>query len=241
MSLDSRREVILVYDLKIINGKVLDFDTGEEQIADIGIKEGAITCLGNCPESAKTVFDASDCIVSPGFIDIHMHEEELRTTITPYDISNSMLLMGVTTCVAGNCGNNRQSFEEFKRFVNKHGSPVNYLSFIGHNYLRSEVGSSDRYRKSTSQHIDRMQRLLLAAVEQGAIGLSLGLEHCPGIDMDEILDLCSAVEGRKILLSAHYRKDAKHSISSLQELIDISKISGLPMQISHLGSCSAFG
>ena len=230
-----------MYDLKIINGKVLDFDTGEEYITDIGIHGGLITCVGSCPESAKTVIDASGCVVSPGFIDIHMHEEEINNMTKPYDISNSMLLMGVTTCVAGNCGNNRQSFDEFKRFVNKHGSPVNYLSFIGHNFLRTAVGSVDRYRKSTNLQIEKMQRLLVSAVEQGALGLSLGLEYCPGIDVDEILDLCASLQGRKILLSAHYRKDARYSISSLQELIDISKLSGFPMQISHIGSCSAFG
>ncbi|MDP3487556.1 MAG: amidohydrolase family protein, partial [Bacillota bacterium] len=107
--------------------------------------------------------------------------------------------------------------------------------------MRNAVGSSDRYRKSTKQHIEKMQRLLIEAVEQGAIGLSLGLEYAPGVDMDEVLELCSAVQGRTILLSAHYRKDAKHSISSLQELINISKLSGFPMLVSHLGSCSAFG
>ena len=230
-----------MYDLKIINGRVLDFDTGKDTITDIGITDGLITCIGQCLEPAKSVIDARGRVVSPGFIDIHMHEEELENKADPYDISYSMLLMGVTTCVAGNCGNNRQSYEDFRGFIDTHGSPVNYLSFIGHNYLRNAVGSVDRYKKSTRQQVLRMQRLLVAAIEQGALGLSYGLEYSPGVDMEEIIDLCSPMLGRKLLLSAHYRKDAKHGIASLQELIDVSRLSELPMQISHLGSCTAFG
>ena len=144
-----------MYDLKIINGRVLDFDTGKDTITDIGITDGLITCIGQCLEPAKSVIDARGRVVSPGFIDIHMHEEELENKADPYDISYSMLLMGVTTCVAGNCGNNRQSYEDFRGFIDTHGSPVNYLSFIGHNYLRNAVGSVDRYKKSTRQQIGR--------------------------------------------------------------------------------------
>lgn len=84
----------------------------------MGIKDGKIIDVGKCPESAKKVIDAEGLIVSPGFIDIHMHEEVIGNSIDgdDYDIANYMLQMGVTTAVGGNCGNNRQDTEAFFRF-----------------------------------------------------------------------------------------------------------------------------
>lgn len=232
-----------MYDLKIVNGRVLDLEANEEKSCNIGIKDGVITSIGLCPEAASKTIDAEGRVVSPGFIDIHMHEEilDLSKSIDAYDIANSMLLMGATTCVAGNCGNNRQSLDDFIGFIGKNGSPVNYMSFIGHNYLRNVTGSSERYNKSTKEQIEKMQGIILESLRKGAVGVSFGLEYSPGIDLEEILEVCKKSEDTGMLLSAHYRKDAKYSIDSINELIKVSKLTGLPMQISHLGSCSAFG
>lgn len=235
--------MILVYDLKIINGEIIDYETQSKVICDIGIKDGKIVSIGTCNESAELEIDAAGKIISPGFIDIHMHEELIGDTIDgdAYDIAKRMLLMGVTTCVGGNCGNNRQSIDDFFEFIDNNGAPVNYLSFIGHNYLRSISGVCDRYRSSTKEEISRIKNHTLSAIEKGAIGISFGLEYSPGIEYDEIVKLGKYVGHKDILLSAHFRKDAKFGIDSIRELIDVSIETGLPMQISHLGSCTAYG
>lgn len=232
-----------MYSLKIINGKVLNYETEEEVICDIGIKDGKIVCIGECNESADIEINAEGKVVAPGFIDIHMHEEIIGNTVDgdDYDIANRMLLMGATTCVGGNCGNNRQGVDEFFKFIDNNGAPVNYLSFIGHNYLRSITGISDRYRGATKQEIAKMQKKASADIERGAVGISFGLEYSPGIEFSEIIELCSSAKDENILLSAHYRKDAKYGIASIEEMMEVSKETGLPMQISHLGSCTAYG
>lgn len=232
-----------MYNLKIINGKILDYETQSEVICDIGIKDGKIASIGKCNEAAEIEINAAGKMVSPGFIDIHMHEELIGNTIDgdDYDIANRMLLMGVTTCVGGNCGNNRQSIVDFFEFIDKNGAPANYLSFIGHNYLRNITGIDDRYAAATKKEIRRMKDLALAAVEKGAIGISMGLEYSPGIEFSELIGICDGLRDEKVLLSAHYRKDAKYGIDSIKELMSISTETGLPMQISHLGSCTAYG
>lgn len=232
-----------MFDLKITNGEIYDFDSSSKDILDIGISSGKIVKIGKNIGEAKIIIDAEKKIVSPGFIDIHMHEETIGNTIDndDYDIANKMLLMGVTTGVGGNCGINKQSIKEFYDFVDKNGSPINYLLFIGHNYLREQVGIEDRYRKATDKEIEQMKVLLNEAIDYGAIGLSFGIEYSPGITLDEIVKLCEPLRGKEVLLSAHYRKDAKYAIESVKELIEISKKTGIPMQISHLGSCAAYG
>lgn len=232
-----------VYDIKIINGQIVDFEHHQLIQKDIGIKNGKIHYIGSQVGEAMTEINAKGKVISPGFVDIHIHEEVIGESNDgdDYDIANKMLKMGVTTCVAGNCGNNRQSVEEFFQYIDAQGAPVNYLSFIGHNYLRKQVGSNDIYRKSSQKEILIMKEQAQAALQSGAIGISFGLEYTPGITFDEVIDLLEPFRGSKILLSAHYRKDARHGIDSIKELIAISKETGLPMEISHIGSCTAYG
>ncbi|MCD6436018.1 MAG: amidohydrolase family protein [Clostridiales bacterium] len=231
-----------MYDLIIENATIPNYKENIFYNADIGILDGKIVKIGNIEKSSKSIINAEGLIVSSGFIDIHMHEEVLRKeTEKNYDIANFMLNMGVTTAVGGNCGNNRQPVNEFFGFVDKEGAPINYLLFIGHNFLRAQAGIDDRYREATTNEIDIMRKALLEAIDEGAIGISFGLEYSPGATFDEIIQLLNNNKNKEILLSAHYRTDGEKSLEAVRELIEISKTTSLPMQISHLVSCSAMG
>jgi N-acyl-D-aspartate/D-glutamate deacylase len=230
-------------DIKIVNGKIIDIENKKIIEGDLGIKDGKITDVGSVPSEAKVVIDAKGKHVSPGFIDIHMHEEDFSLTKKEgYDIAHTMLNMGVTTCAVGNCGNNRQGIEELYEFIKEKGNPVNYLTYIGHNFLRNEVGNTDIYKKSNREQIEKMQKLVAEAIDFGAVGVSYGLEYCPGIDTEEAIAITKEIQGRDdLLLAAHYRKDAIHALDSIDEMAYIGKETGIPFQISHLSSCSAFG
>ncbi|MEI7463549.1 MAG: amidohydrolase family protein, partial [Candidatus Taylorbacteria bacterium] len=149
--------------------------------------------------------------------------------------------MGVTTGVAGNCGILRQDVGDFLRFIDAHGAPINYASFVGHAYLRAKAGNEDLYAKTSGVAFDRMKLMCNRALTEGAVGISFGLEYAPGTDTDEAIKLSNAVKENVFLLSAHYRKDVDQAVPSVRELIEISRETDLPMQISHIGSCAAFG
>ncbi len=230
-------------DMKIINGQVPDFTSQELVMQDVGIRDGKIVTVGSNLGEAKKILDVKGDVVSPGFVDIHMHEEFLRegSHKIHYDISKHMALMGVTTAVAGNCGNNRMDMSFFSQYITKYGAPVNYLSFIGHNYLREQVGIADRYREATEEEINNMQMLLRKALDLGVVGVSFGLEYSPGVSLQEVEKLIAPFTKYPLLLATHYRKDAKYALEAIQEMIEISRRTGLPMQISHISSCAAFG
>lgn len=232
-----------MYDIKIINGQTPDFAMGKLLEQDIGIRDGKIVALGNNLGEAKKILDAKGKVVSPGFLDIHMHEEFLRegSDKIHYDISKYMALMGVTTALAGNCGNNRIDMSFFSQYITKYGAPVNYLSLIGHNYLREQVGIKDRYREATEEEIDQMKIFLRKSLNLGVVGISFGLEYSPGVSLQEVEKLIEPFKNQDLLLAAHYRKDAKYALKAVEEMIEISRRSGLPMQISHISSCAAFG
>ncbi|MGB0907734.1 MAG: N-acyl-D-amino-acid deacylase family protein [Maricaulaceae bacterium] len=90
-----------MFDLKIINGQILDGNGDAAKFVNIGIKDGVITEIGSCDGDAARTIDAQGKLVTPGFIDLHTHydgqvswDEELKPSVNH----------GVTTAVLGNCG-----------------------------------------------------------------------------------------------------------------------------------------
>lgn len=230
-----------MHELKIKNAVIFDYETGEKLTQEVAVNNGKISEIGINLEEATIEIDAKNKILAPGFIDIHMHEEDLSVqSEDPYDISYKMLTMGVTTCVAGNCGNNKPDIEIFFNYVDLHNSPVNYMTFVGHNYLRKKIGIEDRYRVADDKEITMMKALIKDYLDNyGVIGVSFGIAYSPGITYNEIIRLLEDFQGQKMLIAAHYRE--KTETNSIRELINISKELELPMQISHIGSCCAFG
>jgi N-acyl-D-amino-acid deacylase len=89
------------YDLLIKNGTVVDGTGAAPRRADVGIANGQIAEIGKITEGAKKTIDASDLIVSPGFVDPHTHYDA-QICWDPYITSSSW--HGVTTVIMGNCG-----------------------------------------------------------------------------------------------------------------------------------------
>src|SRR5208282_3025031 len=63
--------------LLIKNGRVIDPASGHDGIADVWIEDGVIRGVGaNLSAAGAEVFDATGLIVTPGFIDMHVHLRE---------------------------------------------------------------------------------------------------------------------------------------------------------------------
>ena len=89
------------YDVLIKNGTVVDGTGAPRQRADVAIVGGKIAAIGKVTEGAKRVIDASDLIVTPGFVDPHTHYDA-QICWDPLFTSSSW--HGVTSLVMGNCG-----------------------------------------------------------------------------------------------------------------------------------------
>lgn len=89
------------YDLKILHGTIIDGTGAPGRAANLGIKNGVIVEIGECAGEARRVVDATGCIVTPGFVDIHTHFDGQISWDSRLEPS---CYHGVTTAVMGSCG-----------------------------------------------------------------------------------------------------------------------------------------
>ncbi len=90
-------------DLLIRNGTVVD-GTGKPSFsADVRISDGVIAEIGQGLDTqpSERVFDAADCLVTPGFIESHTHFDGAMWWEPQLD---PLAGYGVTTSIIGNCG-----------------------------------------------------------------------------------------------------------------------------------------
>lgn len=99
--MDGFKKEIDSFDLIIRNGTVVDGTGNKSQIADIAIKDGLIAAIGDFSGKSNQEIDASNLVVTPGFVDIHTHYDGQAIWDSQLKPSS---IHGVTTVVMGNCG-----------------------------------------------------------------------------------------------------------------------------------------
>ena len=105
------------YDLLIAGGRVIDPGQNLSAVRDVAILHGRVARIAeNIPHTqARSVFDATDKIVTPGLIDLHSHVYEHGT---PLGVNSDRVGIeaGVTTIV--DCGTaGAAMFTGFRKFV----------------------------------------------------------------------------------------------------------------------------
>jgi len=234
----------LHFDIILRGGTILDGTGGAPIAGDIGVRDGKIAFVGPTPLGAAATheLDATGCFVSPGFIDIHTHSD-ISVLYTPG--MDSSLAQGVTTEVVGNCGFSLgltgvsddfalerrmleraelkldwTDFQGFFQRIEDNGVAINLASLAGHGTLRKRaMGLADR--APDAAEMATMQRDLQSALEQGAIGLSSGLEYIPGMygDVAELTALAKVAGAAGGFYATHLRDEGDGLIPAVAEAI----------------------
>ncbi len=89
------------YDLVIRGGTIVDGSGAAPFAGDVAINGEQIVAVGQVTGRGREEIDASGCIVTPGFVDIHTHYDG-QATWDPEMAPSSW--HGVTTVIMGNCG-----------------------------------------------------------------------------------------------------------------------------------------
>ncbi len=235
-------------DLMLAGGTLVDGTGRPSRVADVGIRGERIVGVGALRSGrVRRVVDARGLIVAPGFIDAHAH-----TDLRRHPRAQSKLFQGVTLDVTGPDGGSpfpeRRDDSEgdvvtdvgqcagFDAWAAEHGPIAMHIAaYVGHGTVRRLVlGPSGRAPDAGELRL--MQRIVAEAMEQGAIGLSSGLEYFPGntATTDELVALCrvAARFGRPYV--THIRNEDDRLLEAVDEAIEISRRSGASLLLSHL-------
>ena len=246
-----------MHDLIITGGQVLDGTGAEPVLADVAIQNRRIAAVGNLSgEAARNTLDANGLCVTPGFIDIHSHDD-FNLPVNP--LAPGKIRQGVTTQVTGNCGwspaplspQHRQLFLDNAGFFDSGLSydwesmgdflsqlppiALNVAQLVGHVTVRCAVmGMEDR--PPTETELAAMKTLLADAMTEGAFGFSTGLVYPPSAygDTAEIAELAKVAAGFGGGYHTHMRDEGRNIMEAVREAAEIGKRSGARVHISHL-------
>lgn len=230
----------------IVNGHLIDPKANRNGQFDILIENGKVikVCedLKDQKGESDLVIDAAGKIVSPGFIDIHMHEDPVGPDgKIEYCIFENMLRMGVTTCVGGNCGSTNIDPVEYMDIIDRDGAPCNVAMLAGEISCREKAGALNKYEKATPEQRESIKAQVKKALDGGCAGLSYGVRYAPGADQEELMAAASACEESGKIIASHVRDDAEGIFDAIKEMADLGIRYHLPVQISHIGSMGGFG
>jgi N-acyl-D-aspartate/D-glutamate deacylase len=250
------------------NGTVYDGSGAPPlQKTDVLIEDGVVRSVRpNIPDSAVAspdeIIDATDRVVTPGFVDTHRHADV--ACLVNENFGKTELAQGITTAINGNCGiapvpapENPQWRTELYRYIEPVVGPVSAGLPFG-SYREYAVAMKSRrfplnigflagagaiktcvkgFAKGpfTAAEMEKAQSLIEEAMLAGARGLSFGIMYQPECysDAAELAQLATAAAKHGGILCTHIRGEGDSLVRSVEEMIEVADKAGIPLNISH--------
>lgn len=228
-------------------------------ISDLLVEGDIITDIGlNLESSDALTIDCAGLILSPGFIDVHTHDDLIVIKKPDYIEKTSQ---GVTTVIVGNCGISAAcminkydelpeplnllgpkeefiypDFPSYRQAIETIVPSVNVGSLIGHTTLRNNFADS-LDEPAATENIQQMSEMFNEAIHQGAMGLSTGLAYANAYNSstDELYAIADLLNQSdyKGIYTTHMRDEFDGIIDAMEEAFDIGAHAEAPVEISH--------
>jgi N-acyl-D-aspartate/D-glutamate deacylase len=227
------------YDVVIVNGRVMDPESGMNAVRNVGITGGKIAVISEAPLTGKMTIDARGLVVAPGFIDLHEHGAEPRNyQFQAHDgVTTSLELEVGTSDVA-----NWYAAREGK-------SLINFGVSIGHIPVRMKVlrdpgaflptGDAAR-RAATPQELEQMRLEMEKGFREGALAEGMGVNYTPEASHAEIVEMfkIAAKYGASVHVHLRYAgiKEPMTGLAALEEVIAAAAETGAPLHVVHITS-----
>ena len=241
------------YDLVILDGRVIDPETGLDAVRNVGLRGDEIARITTDPLEGEQVIQASGLVVAPGFIDLHAHGQTLLA-------GRVQALDGVTTALELEAG--VYPVAEYYADAAEEGRAIHYgasvdwmrarnvellgyepLSFreeIEHNH--SNNGPDWRHMPASADQTTDILTRVREGLDEGALGVGVLLGYVPGSGRQEYYALHEVAASYDVPTFTHARYlsnvEPDSSLEGFQEMIAVSAATGADLHISHLNSIS---
>jgi len=242
-----------VYEIVLVGGRVIDPETRLDAIRNVGISNNRIAEISSGPLKGKEVIDVSGLVVSPGFIDLHVHGRS--NTEQEYQLHD-----GVTTALELEWGieflsdwyASRKSkalinygasvcwpFERFKA-LDKYKAGVNaiYQSVLNNSSsiaVRNNIMMPSFAESITPEEMNRTLANIKTSLSEGGIGIGVPIGYLPKTKSEEMFKVFELGGELNALIFSHVREP---NMISIQEVIADAALTGAPLHIVHINSMS---
>ncbi|AKM10890.1 N-acyl-D-amino-acid deacylase family protein [Croceicoccus naphthovorans] len=244
-----------VHDLVIRGGSIYDGSGGAAYLGDVAVDGDRITQVGTVTGTGTREVDATGMAVSPGFINMLSWATE---SLIEDGRGMSDIKQGVTLEVFGEGWSMGPFNDDLKRtniaeqgdikypitwttlgdyleYLEGKGVSPNVASFVGATTVRMhELGEEDI--DPTPEQLARMQGLVRAAMEEGALGVGSSLIYAPAnyAETPELVALLKAAGTCGGMYISHMRSEGDNITQAIDELITIARDADVPAEIYHL-------
>ncbi len=249
-------------DLLITGGTIVDGTGAAGRGGSVAVESGRLRVLAPndpTPRAARTI-DAAGKVVAPGFIDLHSHgglviladprhEPKVRQGVTtelvgvdglgyaPFaDREDLDALREMNAGLDGDPEDVSFDWSTIAGYLDRlEGRSLNLATLVGNTPIRiNAIGWEDE--PATATTLASMRSLVREALEEGAFGLSTGLDYPPGAyATTEELAALAEESGR---LGGIYHSHVRYNLGDrfldpFREAIEIGRRSGAPAHITH--------
>jgi N-acyl-D-amino-acid deacylase len=243
-------------DVLIRGGTVFDGTGAPGRQEDVAIVGDRVALVGKLAAArARRVIDARGMAVAPGFINVlsWANESLLHDGRSQSDIRQGVTLevmgegdsMGPLTPATREEMIKQQgdikydvswtTFGEYFELLERRGVSTNVASFVGAATVRKNVVGFDD-RRATTAELARMKDEVRAAMREGALGVGTSLIYAPGsfANTEELIALTAAAHEFGGGYISHIRSEADRFLEAIDELIEIGRKTGAPVQMYHM-------
>lgn len=250
-------------DLLIKNGQIIDGSGRKSFVSDIGIKGDRIYIISpRINLETRECIDARGYVVCPGFIDIHSHsdftllqnpngESKVRQGITTEVVGNcgftaapvnpahfdDLMYYLVNTVILSD--DRKKSWKwstqaDFVEQIGEKGSAMNIASLVGHGTIRIAVMGFEK-RDPSAGELQKMLHMLQAEMDRGLFGMSTGLAYEPGsfATTRELVEMSRLIKDFGGIYATHMKSEGKYLLECISQAIEIARMSGVSVEISH--------
>ncbi len=232
------------FDVVISGGRVIDPETGLDAIRNIGISGDRIAEISESDLNGTIEIDATGLVVSPGFIDLHVHgmtnveqEYQVHDGVTTaleleggipmlrnwYASRESQALINYGASVAWGAAR-FMAMDKYREAINNSDGSQNALNMI--------AGQSSRESLS-SEEIPGMLNAIMTELEAGGIGVGVPIGYFPKATPEEDFRLYKFAGENGIPIFTHVRKGGTIAV---QQAIANAMTTRAPLHIVHMNS-----
>ncbi|MEO7366429.1 MAG: amidohydrolase family protein [Gemmatimonadaceae bacterium] len=234
-----------ILDVTLVGGRVLDPETNLDAVRAVGIKGGKIVSVTTAVPAARDTVDVRGLVVAPGFIDLHSHgQDSINYKYLARDGVTTALELEVGTYPVAPWYRKREGKSLINFGVSASHIGARRAMLDGDSTAEGSdvISKTGAFVRSPIEHgrLPELDRRLDAALNDGALGIGMGINYTPAATREEILSAFGVAARHHATVFVHVRfaglLENAGGVTSVQEVIADAAATGASLHVVHVTS-----